>query len=244
MFSVVNKLVLIGMLIAVLGGITGIQGFKAADSPTIEPSFDIVDTNVRRTGNQLVFQMDVADAVGGTKPQPVGSVAASHVYSYVWPTSLKPTSVGFGTREGILALAVTSHPDFDDTPLFDENHDNHLDNDGEVWHTHWVVLVPDPACGAQGLKVQDIPPSSQQKLPKTWPGLPILIDSPGYSPQFNGNKVEIKVPFDKANVVKGMRYDGVTAQLQVNADMKAPLLCVTQVFDIDSGDLSLPGRVE
>ena len=38
-------------------------------------------------------------------------------------------------------------------------------------------------------------------------------------------------------------FDGVTAALQVNADVHAPLLCVTDVFDVASGDLSLPGEV-
>ncbi len=38
-----------------------------------------------------------------------------------------------------------------------------------------------------------------------------------------------------------MNYYGVTAALRVNANIHAPLLCVTDVFDVASGDLSLPG---
>ncbi len=57
-----------------------------------------------------------------------------------FPTSLQPKDVGFGAVEGIVALALTSHPDFDDTPLWDENNDQKFDNDGIVWHPHWVVL--------------------------------------------------------------------------------------------------------
>ncbi|MGB3469311.1 MAG: hypothetical protein WBA51_00645 [Erythrobacter sp.] len=34
-----------------------------------------------------------------------------------------------------------------------------------------------------------------------------------------------------------------TAELQVNAQGEAPLLCVTGVYDVLSGDLSLPGKV-
>ena len=41
---------------------------------------------------------------------------------------------------------------------------------------------------------------------------------------------------------EGASYDGVTAGLRVNADLHAPLLCVVDVFDVASGDLSLPGR--
>ena len=32
------------------------------------------------------------------------------------PTSLDPSVVGFDKGAGILAMAATSHPDFDDTP--------------------------------------------------------------------------------------------------------------------------------
>ncbi len=42
----------------------------------------------------------------------------------------------------------------------------------------------------------------------------------------------------------GVAFDGVTAGLRVNADLHAPLLCVVNVFDVASGDLSLPGRVK
>jgi hypothetical protein len=35
----------------------------------------------------------------------------------------------------------------------------------------------------------------------------------------------------------------VTAALRVNANVHSPLLCVTNVFDVASGDLSLPGKL-
>jgi len=54
---------------------------------------------------------------GKTLPKPKGSVDGAPVLGYVFPTTLKPEDAGFGKVEGILALAVTSHPDFDDTPL-------------------------------------------------------------------------------------------------------------------------------
>jgi hypothetical protein len=43
--------------------------------------------------------------------------------------------------------------------------------------------------------------------------------------------------------VEGVSFDGVTAGLRVNASVHAPLLCVADVFDVASGDLSLPGKV-
>jgi hypothetical protein len=35
----------------------------------------------------------------------------------------------------------------------------------------------------------------------------------------------------------------VTAGLRVNANVHAPLICVADVFDVASGDLSLPGKI-
>src|SRR3546814_10664184 len=81
---------------------------------------------------------------------------------------------------------VTAHPDFDDTPVFDENGDGKRENDGDLWHSHGVVVLPDSACGEAALKVVDIPEGATPRLPRTWPGLPILIDSPGWSPTFDG----------------------------------------------------------
>lgn len=137
---------------------------------------------------------------------------------------------------------MTSHPDFDDTPLFDENGDGETGNDGDLWHSHWVVLGPDDACGDGALKVIDIPKGSKLRLPRTWPGLPILIDSPGWDPTFVEDTVEGRVPFDDIAVVEAASFDGVTAGLRVNESIHAPLLCVVDVFDVASGDLSLPVR--
>jgi len=105
------------------------------------------------------------------------------------------------------------------------------------------VLSPDDACGKGALKVVDIPQGTKPKLPKTWPGLPILIDSPGWVPQFKGDTVEVRVAFDDIGAVSAANFDGVTAALRVNASVHSPLLCVLDVFKIASGNLSLPGKV-
>jgi hypothetical protein len=165
------------------------------------------------------------------------------VFSYVWPTTIDPYEVGFERGAGILALAVTSHPDFDDTPLFDETRDGDLANDGGEWHMHWVVLGPDEACGANGLKVKDIPAGTSPRLPMTWPGAPILLDSPGWQPNLTQETVEVRVPFGDISIVQTAGFDGVTAGLRVNESAHSPLLCVANVFKVASGDLSLPGRV-
>lgn len=220
------------------------HGGIGAESGNVEHApFDIVHARITTEGNVATFHMAVSGKAGETRPTPVGSLANSEVFAYVWPTSIDPGEIGFEPKAGILALAVTAHPDFDDTPLFDENGDGDPTNDGNVWHSHWVVLGPDEACGDGALKVIDIPDGTMPRLPKTWPGLPLLIDSPGWQPLLDGETVAVRVPFDDIAAVEGGSFDGVTAGLRVNANVHAPLLCVVDVFDVASGDLSLPGKV-
>jgi hypothetical protein len=207
------------------------------------PVFDVVSTEIAHAGGDLVFRMEVSGEAGASKPAPTGKLAGSSVYSYVWPTSLNSGAVGFENDEGILAFAVTSHPDFDDTPLYDENGDGDKANDGDLWHSHWVVLVADEACGVGALKIKDIPKGAKPRLPRTWPGLPILIDSPSYEPEIAGRQVTVRVPAATLGDTTGVKFDGVTAGLRVNASVHSPLVCVADLFDVASGDLSLPGRV-
>lgn len=218
-------------------------GIQTKASSKVKPAFDIFHTRITTKGNIATFHVAVSGKAGATKPAKSGKLAGSTVFSYVWPTSLDPSTVGFEPKAGILAFAVTSHPDFDDTPLFDENGDGDPGNDGNVWHSHWVVLQPDDACGKGNLKVVDIPEGAKPKVPKTWPGFPILLDSPGWHPKFTRETLEVNVPFDDIGVVEGASFDGVTAVLRVNANVHAPLLCVPDVMKVASGDLSLPGKV-
>lgn len=248
MQSLKSSFVLITLLAGMSGAVSAHDnepkgGISSKASKAVRAPFDIVHTRVSTEGNIAVFQMAVSGKAGTSRPAKSGKLAGSSVFSYVWPTSLDPSVVGFEPKAGILAFAVTSHPDFDDTPLFDENGDGKLDNDGNLWHSHWVVLQPDAACGKDALKVVDIPEGAKPHLPKTWPGLPILIDSPGWSPVFKNKAVEVRVPFDDIGTVKAGSFDGVTAALRVNASMHNPLLCVSNVFKVASGDLSLPGKV-
>ncbi len=219
-------------------------GVKAKSGNAERASFDVIHAKITTTGNTAVFHMGVSGKAGETKPTPTGKLAGSKVFAYVWPTTVDPSQVGFDPDSGILGLAVTAHPDFDDTPLYDENGDGNLGNDGNVWHSHWVVLGPGAECGEDALKVIDIPEGQEPQLPKTWPGLPILIDSPGWDPVFEGDTVEVRVPFTEIGAVQEANYDGVTSGLRVNANVHAPLLCIENVFDVASGDLSLPGKVE
>lgn len=217
---------------------------QSETSPAITAAFDILAAHVHRNGRTVTFHMTTAGVAGSEKPVPAGSLGGASVLSYVWPTSLDPSAVGFEGETGILALAATSHPDFDDTPLYDEDGDGDPANDGTTWHSHWVVLTPTEACGEGALGVRDIPDGETPAMPATWPGLPLFIDSPGFSPLFDGPEIRINVSFADAEAITGISYDGVTAALRVNANVHAPLLCVTDVFDVASGNLSLPGKVK
>ena len=236
-----TAIILLGISV---GGFVNANEIKAKTGNAKLAEFDIVHAKIDTADNWLLFHMHISKKAGNTKPTPTGKLAGSDVFSYVWPTKIDSSTVGFEKEQGILAMAITAHPDFDDTPLFDENGDGNLENDGDVWHSHWVVLTPDDSCGKGALKVKDIPEGATPALPKTWPGLPILIDSPGYSPVMNDETVEVRVPFRNAKELKGVAFDGVTAGLRVNESAHSPLLCVVDVFDVASGDLSLPCKVK
>lgn len=199
-------------------------------------SFDIVRTSVNAAGGDIVFQVQVRGKAGELRPKATGQFAGSAVYSYVWPTSLNSANVGFEANQGILALAVTFHPDFDDAAYGAVNR--------HVWHPHWVVLTPDEACGPKALKVRDIPEGTKPKVPATWPGVPLLIDSPTYPTTLETNTVEVRVPAAAIGASENMSFDGVTSALKVNANLHAPLLCISDIFDVASGNLSLPGKLE
>ena len=211
------------------------QAITSPAQPAAMAAFDIVKTQVASDGADVVFTVQVRGKAGELKPKAVGQFAGSAVYSYVWPTSLDSATVGFDSAQGILALAVTFHPDFDDGAGGAVNR--------HVWHPHWVVLTPDEACGPKALKVKDIPEGAKPKLPATWPGVPLLIDSPTYPTTLATDTVQVKVPASVIGALEGVKFDGVTSALKVNANLHAPLLCISDVFDVASGDLSLPGKV-
>ncbi|MBI1386352.1 MAG: hypothetical protein GC150_15705 [Rhizobiales bacterium] len=228
----------IAIALALTGQSATAHEITAAPSTGAPAAFDIVRAVATTDGRLATFMMEVSGMAGAQKPAATGQLAGASVDAYVWPTKLDPSAVGFAPGSGILALAVTAHPDFDDTPLFDENGDGDPANDGAGWHSHWVVLEGDAAC-AGGLKVRDVSPG-QDVLPATAPGLPIALDSPGMSPIIKGAVVRITVPVMGAENVS---FDAVAAKLQVNGEVKAPLLCVTGTYKVASGNLSLPGII-
>ncbi len=218
------------------------EPIEAAPQAEVADPFDIVASDVSVGPRWLTFAMTMAGDAGAERPEPVGRLAGAPVDAYAWPTDLDPSVAGFPEGSGRLAFAVTSHPDFDDTPLYDENRDGDWENDGLVWHTHWIVLSQDERC-ATGLKVRDIGDTDPSAMPATWPDMPIYLSSPGYTPRVFGERLAVRVPFVDPARHEGMAFDAVSAALRVNPDLEAPMLCLTETYDVASGDLSLPGRV-
>ena len=218
--------------------------------PSISPLPTSSDLEIRAASiryiselDLLVFEQQVGGRAGGTTPKARGQLDGAPVLGYVFPTTLKSGDVGFGEVEGTVALAVTSHPDFDDTPLWDEDNDRDYGNDGVIFHTHWVVLVPDARVPG-GLKVREIAKGDDSAvLPPTNPGMPMYMDSPGFSVVLSDDRLKVLVPAARVSNKTDFRFDAVTAYMQVAQSGDRPLLGVYKVYDVLSGDLSLPYSV-
>ncbi len=242
---------LIGMIILAIS-LLGAPAVSSANGVPPEPVRPSGDLDVKSAGvrldsavNAFVFELEVDGKAGRIIPPARGQLDGAPVLAYVFVTDLKPQAVGFGPVErGILALAVTVHPDFDDTPLWDENGDGAYDNDGHIYHTHWIVLVSDQRV-AGGLSVRQFEKHDPSViLPPTNPGMPLYLDSPGHPVNLSAEKLQVIVPRFRINGTVTFSYDVVTAYLQVNqSDNTRPMLGVYQVYDVLSGDLSLPFRV-
>lgn len=219
----------------------------AQKSPYNTPDFQISAAQVTHETDLgvTVWEVAVKGNAGATIPTPAGQLDGAPVLGYVFPTSLQPTDVGFSATDGILALALTSHPDFDDTPLWDENSDSILDNDGVVWHPHWVVLTEDKRV-AGGLSVKQFKKADETVvLPPTNPGMPMYMDSPGYPVLTKDKIIKVVVPDYRINNKTDFKYDGVAAFMKVNTSNEdLPMLGVYEVFSVASGDLSLPYTVK
>ncbi|RZM77136.1 hypothetical protein [Leptolyngbya iicbica] len=207
------------------------------------PALDIQSTQIQYLEelDLLVFEQQLAGVVGATLPQSAGQLDGAPVLGYVFPTTLSPAAVGFGGVDGILALAVTSHPDFDDTPLWDEDNDADYANDGVIWHTHWVVLTGDNRVPG-GLSVAEFAADDASVvMPPTNPGMTIYLDSPGFSVVTDQETLRVLVPAQRVDHNTDFNFDAVTAYMQVNtSDASRPTLGVYEVYSVGSGDLSLP----
>ncbi|TYA69995.1 hypothetical protein [Seonamhaeicola marinus] len=208
--------------------------------------FSIVSVNVKHNPelSVTVWNIEVAGKAGASTPKPIGQLDGASVFGYVFPTTIKPENVGFNATEGIVALALTSHPDFDDTPLWDENADANYNNDGVIWHPHWVILVEDDRVSG-GFSIKQFEAGDTSViLPPTNPGMPMYMDSPGYPVTTRNGLISVVVPDYRIKNETSFNFDAVAAYMKVNTSKpNLPMLGVYEVHSIASGDLSLPYTV-
>lgn len=217
---------------------------RSVAPPPASADLEVVAASVNYLPNLdlLTFQIDVAGEAGATVATASGAVDGAPVLGYVVPTSLPPEAVGFAKGEGIVSLAVTAHPDFDDTPFWDENFDHDYTNDGAKWHTHWVLVGPDDRVpGGLAVLAAD---GADAVLPPTNPGLPIALDSPGFPVRLDGKTLTVSVPVARIRGERDFTFDAASVYLEVNTeDTARPFLGVYDVYGVLSGDLSLPYAV-
>ena len=212
---------------------------------TKDMKIKVAEVNYMEDLDLLVFQINTDGEAGKTVPNARGGLDGAPVLGYVFPTTLSSEDVGFNKMEGVVALAVTAHPDFDDTPLWDENNNGNYKDDGIVWHTHWVVLGPDKRVKGGLAVIEFKKDDSSVVLPPTNPGMPMYMDSPGYSVVTDNGDLRVLVPSQRVNHKKEFNYDAVSAYMEVNtSDENRPLLGVYEVYGVLSGDLSLPYKVK
>ncbi len=241
------KLILFMIPMFCMGLSTLAQGGNEDQAFAYSSNLKIESTAIRYSHElqQLVFTIQVEGIAGASVPTAAGQMDGAPVLGYVFPTTLSSSDVGFGKTEGIVAMALTSHPDFDDTPLWDENMDRNYTNDGMIWHAHWVVLVESNTVPG-GLAVKQFTEGDPSvTLPPTNPGMPMYMDSPGFAVVADGNTIRVIIPAYRIRNRTEFKFDAVTAYMEVNAsNPKLPLLGVYAVYSIASGDLSLPYSVE
>jgi len=240
-------LAMIGSILLLTGSPMPAQGQPIVTPPEQAADLEIQGATVRYNADLdvLVFEQQLQGLIGTTQVSPAGQLDGAPVLGYVFPTTLDPEAVGFGQISGILALAVTVHPDFDDTPLWDENLDRIYDNDGGIFHTHWVVLGGDERVPGQ-LSVQQFQPDQDQvTLPPTNPGMPMYLDSPGFAVVIQEDVLKVVVPAQRVSDQTSFNFDAVAAYMQVNtSDPERPMLGVYEVYSVLSQDLSLPYEVQ
>lgn len=230
------------------------QKGKSNKSNINETDYKITTATVthNKKWGQLEFEIIVSGKAGRSVSKPAGQLNGAPVDGYVFPTTLAAEDVGFSKTAGIVALALTAHPDFDDTPLWDEDGDGNYGNDKIVWHPHWVILVQDKRVPG-GLAVKEYDPKDKSVvLPKTNPGMPMYMDSPGFQVVTEGNAIRVVVPDYRVRFKTNFKFDAVGAWMQVNTGAGGehtgsgamPMLGVYKVYSVLSKNLSLPYQVK
>jgi hypothetical protein len=59
------------------------------------------------------------------------------------------------------------------------------------------------------LKIIDIPEGEKPRIPPTWPGVPLLTDSPDHATTFTGDTVEVSIRVTLISGIAGASFDGL-----------------------------------
>ena len=210
-----------------LGGVALADAIMSPINEKIDPAFDIGTVEVLTDGDFLRFHMSLRGNAGASLPPRTGNFEGSQMFAYIWPTSADSAAAGFPRGQGLLALALVSHPDV-------------VENVGgrqlsAEWHPHWMVLVPSMGCGPYGLRIMDGMAAA--------PGRSPLMSKPAsLNSAMAGNMVDVRVPAALLGDTKTLRFDGMTASLAVSSGGPSPLVCV-RPMDVASGRLVLQGTV-
>lgn len=210
-----------------LGGVALADAITSPMNDRLDPAFDIGSVDVRTDGDFLHFRMTLRGNAGASLPPRTGQFEGSQMYAYIWPTSADSSAAGFPRGQGLLALALISHPDV-------------VENVGgrqlsAEWHPHWMVLAPSMGCGPYGLRIMD----GMAAAPGT---RPLMTVPASLNSAMTGNMVDVRVPAAMLGDTNTLRFDGLTASLAASSGGPSPLVCV-RPFDVASGRLVLQGRV-
>jgi hypothetical protein len=236
---------LFGSILAIALTIIQLQSETVAINKSNDLTIQSAAVTYSKDMDLLVFEQKLNGKIGTNAPKAIGQLDGAPVLGYVFPTTLKSEDVGFNSTDGIVALAATYHPDFDDTPLWDENNDGNYTNDKTSWHTHWVLLTKDTRV-VGGLSVKQFKKENAAViLPPTNPGMPMYMDSPGFSTLVRGNSFKILVPAQRVHNKIKFKYDAVAALMNVNTSKPdRPMLGVSKVYSVLSQKLTLPYSVQ
>jgi hypothetical protein len=224
---------------------------QKSDNPDFKIKAATVTLN--KKWGQLEFEIIVEGQAGRTVPKPAGKFDGAPVLGYVFPTTLKAEDIGYSATEGIVAMALTSHPDFDDTPLWDEDLDGNYTNanEGIVWHPHWVILVKDERVpGGLSVKEFDANDKNVRKPSTAAPGMGMYMDSPGFQIVTEGNAIRMTIPTYRVNNKTSFQFDAVACYMQISSpngghgQHDKPMLGVYTVYSVLSKNLSLPYSVK
>jgi hypothetical protein len=195
---------------------------------------------------ELVLSVRVKGTAGATTPDSTGKLQGAGVLSYLFLTTLKPEDIGFGQTDGIVALALTSHPDFDYSPLWDENNNGNYTDDGRSWQSHWVILVKEARVGG-GYAVKELEKDDKTiKMPTTSAfNVPVYMDSPGFQVVIKNNTMKVIVPSYRINNKIDFNFNAISCYMTFNtSDPNLPMLGIRNIYYTASKNMTFPYTVK